>query len=83
MILYGSRARGEATSQSDWDLKVIVSDEALERFSSPMSGWRLQEGSGVYADVSCIRLSDFQADLSVANSASNHIVADGIVIDVR
>ncbi|UXS05308.1 nucleotidyltransferase domain-containing protein [Agrobacterium tumefaciens] len=32
VILYGSRARGEATSQSDWDLKVIVSDEAPERF---------------------------------------------------
>ncbi|RVH69151.1 nucleotidyltransferase domain-containing protein [Sinorhizobium meliloti] len=28
MILYGSRARGDATASSDWDLKVIVSDDA-------------------------------------------------------
>ena len=82
VVLYGSRARGEATSQSDWDLKVIVSDEAPERFFSPMSGWRIQEGSGVYADVSCIRLSEFHADLAVANSASSHIVVDGVVLDV-
>jgi hypothetical protein len=82
VVLYGSRARGQATSQSDWDLKVIVSDEAPERFFSPMSGWRIQQGSGVYADVTCIRLSDFHADLAVANSASSHIMADGVVIDV-
>lgn len=83
VVLYGSRARGEATSRSDWDLKVIVSDEAPERLLSPMFGWRLQEGSGVYADISCTRLSDFRADLQVANSAASHIVNDGIVLNVR
>lgn len=83
VILYGSRARGQATPQSDWDLKVIVSDDAPESLFSPMFGWRIQEGSGVYADVSCTRLSDFRADLAVANSAVSHMVDDGVVIDVR
>lgn len=83
VILYGSRARGEATDQSDWDLKVIVSDETPEPVFSPMFGWRVQEGSGVYADVSCTRLSEFRADLRVANSAASHMVDDGIVLDVR
>jgi predicted nucleotidyltransferase len=78
VILYGSRARGEATQQSDWDLKVIVSDDAPETLLSPLFGWRLQEGSGIHADVSFTRLSDFQADLDVANSAASHIVNDGI-----
>ena len=83
IILYGSQARGEATTHSDWDLKVIVSDDAPESLFSPMLGWRIQEGSGVYADVSCTRLSDFRADLSVANSAASYIVDDGIVLNVR
>ena len=83
IILYGSRARGDATDQSDWDLKVVVPDETADKFFSPMFGWRLQEGSGVYADVSCVRISDFRADLNVPNSAASHIVDDGVVLDVR
>lgn len=83
VILYGSRARGEATAQSDWDLKVIVPDDAPESLFSPMFGWRIQEGSGVHADVSCTRLSDFRADLTVANSAASHMLDDGIVLNVR
>lgn len=83
IVLYGSRARGDATAQSDWDLKVIVADDAPERLFSPMFGWRVQEGSGVYADVSCTRLSDFRDDLKIANSAASHMADDGIVLHVR
>ena len=67
-----------AEKSCDWDLKVIVSDDAPETLLSPLFGWRLQEGSGIHADVSFTRLSDFQADLDVANSAASHIVNDGI-----
>lgn len=83
IVLYGSRARGDATAQSDWDLKVIVADEAPEQLFSPMFGWHVQDGSGVYADVSCTRLSDFRADLKIANSAASHMADDGIVLHVR
>lgn len=83
IILYGSRARGEATDQSDWDLKVIVADDTPDHLLHPMIGWRLQEGCGVYADVTCTRVSDFQADLNIANSAASHMVDDGVVLDVR
>jgi hypothetical protein len=83
VILYGSQARGEATEQSDWDIKVIVADDAPEGLLSPMFGWKVQEGSGVYADVTCTRLSDFQADLEVANSAASHLMNDGVIIGVH
>ncbi|MGH0214469.1 nucleotidyltransferase domain-containing protein [Sinorhizobium meliloti] len=81
VVLYGSRARGDATASSDWDLKVIVPDDAPNDFLSPMFGWKVQEGSGVYGDVSCIRLSEFVSDLSVANSAASHLVREGIVLE--
>lgn len=80
IILYGSRARGEATTQSDWDLKVIVADETPDRVLSPMFGWALQEGSGVHADISIARFSEFSADLGVPNSAASHILDDGILL---
>lgn len=83
IILYGSRARGEATATSDWDLKVVVPDTAPEHIFDPLFGWKVQQGSGVYADVSFVRLSEFKDDLAVANSAASHIVQDGVVLDVR
>lgn len=83
VILYGSQARNEATDQSDWDLKIIVADDVSAELLSPMLGWTIQEGSGVFADMSCIRISDFQTDLGIANSAASHIVDEGIVIDIH
>lgn len=80
VILYGSRARGEATAQSDWDLKVIVADETPDQILSPMFGWALQEGAGVHADVSVARLSEFEEDLKIANSAASHISDHGILL---
>lgn len=81
VVLYGSRARGEATADSDWDIKVIVDDDTEENLFSPVFGWKVQEGSGVYADVSCAKLSEFAADIDVANSAAKEIVGHGILLE--
>lgn len=83
VILYGSQARNEATDQSDWDLKIIVADDASDELFSPMLGWTIQEGSGVFADISCVRMSEFKSDLAVANSAMCNIADHGLVIDIH
>lgn len=83
VFLYGSRARGDQTEDSDWDVKVVVPDDAPEHLFSPMFGWEIQERSGVHADVSCVRVSEFEADLSVANSGAREILRDGILIEAR
>lgn len=83
IFLYGSRARGDATPDSDWDLKVVVADDCPEALLSPWIGWGVQEQSGVHADVSCTRVSDFEADLMVVNSAAREVLKDGARIRVR
>lgn len=48
--LYGSRARGEARADSDWDILIVADDDmpakdAFEKFAYPFTeiGWRLGE----------------------------------------
>ena len=81
ILLYGSRARGEASAFSDWDIKVIVGDDAPDQLFSTMLAWKTQEGSGVYADISCARVSEFVSDLSVANSAADHMADEAVVLE--
>lgn len=48
--LYGSRARGDAGTNSDWDILIVTDDslsnkDAFEKFAYPFTeiGWRLGE----------------------------------------
>jgi predicted nucleotidyltransferase len=58
--LFGSRARGEAGPTSDWDLLVVVADDAQDADLDPLTAWQVQKGTGVYADVIPYRASDFR-----------------------
>ncbi len=78
--LFGSRARGDAHPQSDWDLLVIVSDDAPDELLKPLFGWKVQRDSGVYADIVCARRSEFFADLAVANTTAREVEHDGILL---
>jgi predicted nucleotidyltransferase len=74
--LFGSRARGTAAPDSDWDLLVVVSDDVDEASLDPVSAWRLRKESGVRADIVPCRASDFREDSSTPNTlafeASKH-----------
>ncbi|MDE6693502.1 MAG: nucleotidyltransferase domain-containing protein [Muribaculaceae bacterium] len=50
VYLYGSRARGNNTKDSDWDLLIVTDDsmdnkDAFEKYAYPFTeiGWRLDE----------------------------------------
>jgi hypothetical protein len=83
VFLYGSQVRGDAGRDSDWDLKILVPDDAGDDLLCPLLGWRVQEESGVYADVSCARISEFAADMLVPNTAAQEILRDGALIETR
>jgi uncharacterized protein len=57
--LFGSRARGDATPDSDWDLFVVVDDNTEDDDLDPGVARRLRQECGVRADVIPWRASEF------------------------
>ena len=78
VLLFGSRARGDADSGSDWDVLVILPDDADDALLDPLLGWEVQSGSGIHADIVCSYRDEFLADLEVANSRSREVAGDAI-----
>lgn len=81
--LFGSRARGDARATSDWDLLVVLPDDSDERDLDPVTAWRVQRGSGVYADVIPCRASEFREDLSTVNTVFYSVGKEGVLIYER
>ena len=79
VILFGSRARGEATRDSDLDLLVVVDDD------TPAEKLKWQDGFGAYrskcdADIFPVRSEDFERDRAIVNTLAAEADADGIVV---
>jgi uncharacterized protein len=81
--LYGSRARGDARPDSDWDLFIVTPDATEERDLNPAVAGELRRGCGVYADLIPCRASEFQEDRTVVNTLCNEVTCDGILIYER
>src|SRR5262249_54553868 len=67
VILFGSRARGEATRDSDIDLLVVVDDDAPDEKLTWKAGYEAAR-SGCAADVFPMRAEDFERDRGVVNT---------------
>ena len=82
--LFGSRARGEARPDSDWDLLAIVPDcpEPAD-FEDPMTVWRVKRQPGVCCDLVVYRASDFEADRTVPNTLAYSTNLDGVLLYER
>jgi len=77
--LFGSRARGTAVPDSDWDLLVVVPDElAPVGFDDPMAVWRVKQGTGVRADVLACRASEFDEDRGTHNTIAYDAAVEGV-----
>jgi HEPN domain-containing protein len=80
VILFGSKARGEAGRDSDIDLMVVVDDH------TPLEKLSLKSGAEVYrtyrrpADVFPIRAADFELDRNITGTLAAEADIDGIVV---
>lgn len=76
VILFGSRARGDATKTSDFDIAVVVpalSEDDWARFVSD-----LRESAPTLCHVDIVRLES-----QIRNELRHHIEREGIVIYER
>jgi uncharacterized protein len=79
--LFGSRARGTAVPDSDWDLLVVVPDDlAPPRFDDPMTVWKVKQGTGVRADVFLCRATEFDDDRRTHNTIAYDAAVEGVQI---
>ena len=81
--LFGSRARGDARPESDWDLFVVVPDATRDEQLDLLFLWRLKRGSGVPADVIACRVSEFREACDTVNTLSYAVATEGVRIDDR
>ena len=81
--LFGSRARGDATSESDWDLFVVVDDSADDAELDPGVGRRLRRECGVRADVIPWRDSEFRDFRRTPNTLAYSVAQDGVLLHER
>ena len=81
--LFGSRARGDARPTSDWDILVVVPDDTDERDLDPVVAWRLQRGSGVYADVVPCWAREYREDRDTVNTLAYEVAREGVLIYER
>jgi hypothetical protein len=71
---------GDARPTSDWDLLVVVPDDTMESDIDPLTAWRLQRASGIYADVIPCRASEFRDDCRTVNTISYAVAREGVLI---
>lgn len=80
--LFGSRARGEAAQESDWDFLVVVPDSCSAP-DDPLVPWRLRRDTGVRADVVVYSSRDFDAERAVPNTLAYEATSTGIALYER
>ena len=80
--LFGSRARGDANPDSDWDILVVVPEASLVP-ADPLVPWRLRRDSGVRADVIVYSAREFEAERDVPNTLAYEAASAGIALYER
>lgn len=80
--LFGSRARGEATAGSDWDLLVSLPDDADDTLLDPLLGWDLQRRTGTRATILATRSCDLAAIWGLPNTIGFELARAGRRLDV-
>ena len=81
--LFGSRARGQARPDSDWDLLVVMADETDESQLHPRVAWQLRKGAEVPAEVVLCWARECRDDRGTPNTLAYEVDRDGVLLHER
>jgi len=82
IYLFGSRARGDAGPDSDYDLLVVVATSPLPGYKRDQEAFRALRGVGVSKDVIVLTLDEFQRKSSVVCSLPATVLREGTLLYV-
>ena len=81
--LFGSRYRGDYKDSSDWDLLVLVPDDAGDEVFDPYLAWEISRDCGIHVDIVVECIGDFYGSVGVANSLAREIVNERRILHRR
>jgi predicted nucleotidyltransferase len=80
IYLYGSRARGEAREDSDYDLLMVVSASSLPRYRRDQAAFRALCGLGVPKEIIVLTRDEFEAKRTVICSLAATVSREGMLL---
>ncbi len=80
IYLFGSVARGDAGPDSDYDLIVLMPDNAPPELLQSRIGYRASRDVGVSRDVFVMRSTEFTRQLSLRASLPSTVVREGHLV---
>lgn len=83
VILFGSAARGDAGPDSDFDLLVILDDDAPPEMQTLRAGFEARRAYSGAADVIPVSESAFDVNSRIAGTLSRAAKTEGIVVYER
>ncbi len=80
VVLYGSRALGDATDDSDWNLCVLLSDDVQPGQFTPMTLYLLIADFQMPFRIEAMRRSVFEEKKAIPGTLAYELYRDGIII---
>ena len=80
IYLFGSQARGDAGSDSDYDLLVVVPTSTLPRYRRDQAAFAALLGIGVAKDVLVLTHDEFERQRNVVCSLPATVEREGVLL---
>lgn len=80
IYLFGSRARGDADEDSDYDLMIVVEDDFPKGQANVHTAFRAVQDRRIPMDVAMVRAARFRERAPKVGTMSHEILKDGVLL---